>query len=231
VQGRWSLVAPLFGDLACAGGASATAPSATAAAERRRTLAELLLERYGIVTREQVLAEGIAGGFSMLYDALANLETLGVCRRGYFIEGLGGAQFALPAAVERLRAQRADEHRPAQVLAAADPAQPYGAVLAWPSRPEGERRPARVSGAHVVVVESAPALYVERGGRGLLTLGADRERLRVALAALAGAVQSGRVGKLAVEKVDGEAVVGSDLEPLLIEHGFRSGPRKLTLSA
>ena len=96
VQGRWSLTASLFGE------PSAPLPSP----ERRRALAELLLERYGIVTREQVLAEGIRGGFALLYDSFAQLETLGVCRRGYFIEGMGGAQFALPGAVERLRAGR-----------------------------------------------------------------------------------------------------------------------------
>ena len=99
---------------------------------RRRTQAELLLERYGIVTREQVLAEGIPGGFSSLYDSFAALETIGVARRGYFVEGLGGAQFALPGAVERLRAQKDDDAAPPIVLAATDPAQPYGAVLKWP---------------------------------------------------------------------------------------------------
>src|SRR5205823_15044695 len=122
VQGRWSLTEPLFRD----------APDPQ---QRRRTLAELLLERYGVVTREQVLAEGIPGGFAMLYDSLAALETLGTARRGYFVEGLGGAQFALPGAVERLRAQREeDAERPPVVLAAVDPAQPYGATLPWPKR-------------------------------------------------------------------------------------------------
>ena len=101
---------------------------------RRRAQAELLLERYGIVTREQVLAEGIPGGFSSLYDQFTALETIGVARRGYFIDGLGGAQFALPGAVERLRAQRDDDTAPPIVLAATDPAQPYGAVLRWPQR-------------------------------------------------------------------------------------------------
>ncbi len=113
---------------------------AGAVGERRRAQAELLLERYGIVTREQVLAEGIKGGFAMLYETFARLETLGVCRRGYFIEGMGGAQFALPGAVERLRAgspspDAADAsggQGRALVLAAADPAQPYGGVLPWP---------------------------------------------------------------------------------------------------
>ena len=111
VQGRWSLTGALFG--------RDDDPAA-----RRRTQAELLLERYGIVTRELVLAEGIPGGFSSLYDSLAALETIGVARRGYFVEGLGGAQFALPGAVERLRAQKDDDAAPPVVLAATDPAQP-----------------------------------------------------------------------------------------------------------
>jgi len=219
VQGRWSLTRALF------------EPAADPAA-RRRALAELLLERHGIVTREQVLAEGIAGGFSVLYDALGSLETLGVCRRGYFVEGLGGAQFALPGAVERLRAVKDDQ--PPVVLAATDPAQPYGAALKWPEKtgPPTPRRLARAAGAYVVLAGAEPALYVERGGRALQVL-VDRDdpRLRPALEALAGFVRSGRLKKLDLEKVDGEPVVGSDLEDVLVELGFRLGPRKLTLTA
>ncbi len=131
VQGRWSLTAPLF--------AAQVDPVA-----RRRALGELLLERYGIVTREQVLAEGIPGGFSAIYSELSQLETLGVARRGYFVEGLGGAQFALAGAVERLRSQSDRDDRPV-VLSAVDPAQPYGAALQWPAR-ETARRPGARSG-------------------------------------------------------------------------------------
>ena len=128
---------PLVARLVAVRGRPRTRPRAAA------RQAELLLERYGIVTREQVLAEGIPGGFSSLYDQFAALETIGVARRGYFIEGLGGAQFALPGAVERLRAQRDDDTAPPIVLAATDPAQPYGAVLRWPQRDGEARRPAR----------------------------------------------------------------------------------------
>ena len=216
VQGRWSLVAPLF------------EPAADPVA-RRRTLAELLLERYGILTRELVLAEGVTGGFAALYDSLSQLETLGICRRGYFIEGLGGAQFALPGAVERLRAQRDLDGAAPLVLAAADPAQPFGAALAWPKEADG-RRPSRVAGAHVVLVGAELGCYVEAGGRGILTF-AGGEQLRIALAALADAVRGGRIRKLELERVDGEPVLGSPSEPLLVELGFRSGPRRLTLSA
>jgi ATP-dependent Lhr-like helicase len=222
VQGRWSLSAPLF------------APAADPR-ERRRALAELLLERHGIVTREHVLAEGIAGGFATLYDSFGDLETLGVCQRGYFVEGLGGAQFALSAAVERLRALRADERAPALVLATADPAQPYGAVLPWPlqggERVERRRLP-RVANSHVALVDFRAVLYVERGGRGLVRVGEPSEEvLRQALAALAEAVRDGRAERLALERLDGEPVVGSRWEPLLIEMGFAAGPRRLTLSA
>src|SRR6185437_2629036 len=117
----------------------------------RRALAELLLERQGIVTRDGVRAEGIPGGYGAVYAELRALETLGLCRRGYFVEGLGGAQFALGGAVERLRELReAGEEPEATVLAAADPAQPYGAALPWPRR--ANARAARVAGAHVVLI-------------------------------------------------------------------------------
>ncbi|HEV2075242.1 MAG TPA: hypothetical protein VGR10_03300, partial [Thermoleophilaceae bacterium] len=201
--------------------------------------AEVLLERYGIVTRETVLAEGVAGGFASLYGELSNLETLGTARRGYFVEGLGGAQFALSAAVERLRGLRSDEPAGALVLAATDPANPYGAALPWPRLEEGSgRRPRRVAGAYVVMLEAEPLLYVERGGRALLSLRAPLQGrgepapwLPEALEALADHVRRGRSGRLAIERFDGQAVVGSPFEEALVEAGFRQGPRRLTLSA
>jgi ATP-dependent helicase Lhr and Lhr-like helicase len=180
----------------------------------------------------------------MLYDTFAKLETLGICRRGYFIEGMGGAQFALPGAVERLRAAPAgsalqSERAPVLVLAAADPAQPYGAALPWPKREGLERRPSRVAGAYVVSVREQPVLYVERGGRGLLTLidpsatpvAGQPDLVEEALRALADAVRAGRVPKLALERIDGEPAVGSTFVGALVELGFQSGPRRLTLSA
>ena len=160
MQGRWSLTERLFAD-------------APAHGPRMRAISELLLERYGIVTRETVLAEGMPGGFAGLYGELANLETLGTARRGYFVEGLGGAQFALPAAIERLRGLRADEPAGALVLAATDPANPFGATLPWPRR-DGEQAPQPRPGAYVVTLDSEPVLYVERGGKGLLTLARAR---------------------------------------------------------
>jgi ATP-dependent Lhr-like helicase len=221
VQGRWSLTAPLFADGPSHG-------------PRMRALAEVMLERYGIVTRETVLAEGVPGGFSTLYGELSNLETLGTARRGYFVEGLGGAQFALPAAIERLRGMRSDEPAGALVLAATDPANPYGAMLPWPRREESDqgRRPARTAGAYVVTLDAEPALYVERGGKGVLALREpDDSWLRPALEALAAAVRHGRVPRLGLERFDGRPVIGSPVGALLIELGFRQGPRRLTLSA
>jgi ATP-dependent helicase Lhr and Lhr-like helicase len=221
VQGRWSLTAPLF-DVP----AQPLDPSA-----RRRALAELLLERYGILTRELVLAEGVPGGFSAIYPELSQLETLGVARRGYFVEGLGGAQFALPGAVERLRAQKAPEEAAPLVLAATDPAQPYGAALAWPRR-EAQRRPSRTPGALVVLAGAEPVLYLERGGRALQSLVApDDPRIPAALQALADHATAGRIRRIALEKVDGEPVMGTPWEVALAEVGFRAGPRRLTLSA
>jgi ATP-dependent Lhr-like helicase len=217
VQGRWSLTAPLFAD-----------PGSPT--EHRRALAELLLERHGILTRELVLAEGVPGGFSAIYSELCQMETLGVARRGYFVEGLGGAQFALPGAVERLRALRAPQEAPPLVLAATDPAQPYGAALPWPKR-DGTRL-ARVPGATVVLAGSEPVLYLERGGRALQVLAEPGDpRVAPALLALAGHARAGRLKRIALEKVDGEPVLGTHWEARLVEIGFHAGPRRMTLSA
>jgi ATP-dependent helicase Lhr and Lhr-like helicase len=194
-------------------------------------LAELLLERQGIVTRDGVRAEGIQGGYGAVYGELKALETLGLCRRGYFVEGLGGAQFALGGAVERLRELRPrDGDEPdALVLGAADPAQPYGAALPWPKR--AGARAARVAGANVVLLGGEPALFVERGGRSLVPLrDPDHAWLRPVLAALVEHVRSrGPKKRLAVERFDGEPVTESEAMPLLVEAGFLAGPRRAVL--
>jgi ATP-dependent Lhr-like helicase len=212
-QGRWSRTERLF-----------------AGTPDRRALAELLLERQGIVTRDGVRGEGIPGGYGAVYAELRALETLGLCRRGYFVEGLGGAQFALGGAVERIRDLRErDEHEPqAVVLAAADPAQPYGSALPWPKRADG--RAARVAGAQVVLIDGDAALYVERGGKSLVPLrDPEEEWLRVALAALVEFVQGGGAKRLAVERFDSKPLTDSEVMPLLVEAGFLAGPRRAVL--
>jgi len=212
-QGRWSLTDRLFPER-----------------PDPRALAELLLERQGIVTRDGVRGEGIPGGYGAVYGELRALETLGVCRRGYFVEGLGGAQFAVPGAVERLRElrPREDEEKEPLVLAAADAAQPYGAALAWPKRADG--RAARVAGAHVVLLGGEAALFVERGGRSLVPLREPEEEwLRVALAALVEHVKKGGAKRLAVERFDGEPVAETVIYPLLLDAGFLAGPRRAVL--
>ncbi len=213
-QGRWSLTDKLF-------------PGRPDA----RALAELLLERQGIVTRDGVRGEGIPGGYGAVYGELRVLETLGVCRRGYFVEGLGGAQFAVPGAVERLRElrPREDEEPEPLVLPAADPAQPYGAGLPWPKR--AGARAARVAGAQVVLLGGRPALFVERGGKSLVPLRDPEEAwLRIALKALVEHVKKGSTKKrLAVERFDGEPVGETEIMPLLLEAGFLAGPRRAVL--
>ncbi len=209
--GRWSLAARLFRGTA-----------------ERRALAELLLERQGIVTRDGVRGEGIPGGYGAVYGELRTLETIGACRRGYFVEGLGGAQFALPGAVERLRELRSLEDGDVLVLAAADPAQPYGAAVPWPRR--AGARAARVAGAHVVLLGGEAALYVERGARTLVPLREPDDRwLREAFAALAAWVRAGHAKRLAVERFDGRPVIETEALPLLLEAGFLAGPRRAVL--
>ena len=220
VAGRWSLASTLF-------------EPAPAGPDRRRALAEVLLERHGVLTRSAVLAEGIPGGFSGIYTELGDLETLGVCRRGYFVAGLGGAQFALPGAVERLRSQREDtpaaEVPEVILLGAADPAQPYGAALPWPRREGATRSPSRVHGAQTVLVDGVPAVYLERGGRSLLTLTQDDRALDAALAALAAWVTGERRRRTAIERVDGAPAVGSPWEARLAAHGWLSDLRAMLL--
>ncbi|MFI6072997.1 ATP-dependent helicase [Actinoplanes sp. NPDC051343] len=212
---------------------------------RAAALADLLLERHGVVTRGAVMAEGVTGGFSAVYPVLGALEERGAARRGYFVEGLGAAQFAVPGAVDRLRALAEPAELAkrtgsvAVVLAATDPANPYGAALPWPERiidsGDGEpvakagHRAGRKAGALVVVVSGDLVLYVERGGRTLLSFTDDPESLIAAGQALAGAVRSGALGAMSVERADGESVHASPLREALTTAGFRATPRGLRL--
>ena len=212
--GRWSLVADLVGE--------ERSPT-----ERGHALATALLERQGIVTREGVAAEGIAGGYASVYPVLRAMEESGRARRGYFVAGLGAAQFALSGAVDRLRAVRDDEPT-VRLLAATDPAQPYGAALPWPRGEGDERLPLqRAAGAYVAIVDGRAALYLERGGRSLLTMpGIDPEMTSRAVAALPSLVApGGPVREMRLERVDRGPVADSPLAETLRDVGFRPSYR------
>lgn len=203
--------------------------------------AELMLSRYGVLTRGSVAAEGVPGGFATLYKVLTGFEEAGRCQRGYFIESLGGSQFALASTVDRLRAHvdGGGQYRTV-VLAAADPANPYGAALPWPIRDDAEisHRPGRKAGALVVLVDGELIWYLERGGRSLLSFNPYGEVLRCAAVALAELVRSGRVGGLLIERLDGVAVLDAFtrddhivISDALVEAGFSRTPRGLRMRA
>lgn len=204
-----------------------------------RGTAELLLDRYGVVTRGSVMAENILGGFGLMYKVLARLEETGRCRRGYFIEHLGAAQFAVPATVDRLRsftedARIAAAEPSALALAATDPANPYGAALPWPSvagDAGSGHRPGRKAGALVVMVDGALVLYVVRGGKTLLTFSHDEAALAVAAEALVGVVRRGAVDKLFMEKVNGHDLLETPVAVALAAAGAYSTPKGLRIRA
>jgi ATP-dependent Lhr-like helicase len=208
--GRWSLVADL------------TQPQASVT-EQAVAWAEVLLGRYGIVSREAVRAEQPAPGWQAIRLALRAMEESGRLRRGYFVEGLSGVQYARPDALERLRPL--DEEQGARILAAVDPANPYGALLPWPEGGEGETRPRRVPGAWVVLVDGRLALYLQPGGHGLLTfpgqLPDPQTQLATALAALARLPPGGR-RHFVLTRVDGVAVQDSPLHATLMKLGYTS---------
>lgn len=213
VAGRWSLP---------------PAPAEVGATEQSAALAEQLLERYGVVTRGAVMAEHVEGGFARIYRTLAAFEESGKARRGCFIERLGAAQFARGGTVDALRdaasaLERAQQRgeTSALVLAATDPANPYGAALPWPETPDGAR-PGRKAGALVVLVDGALTLFVERGGRTLLTFTDGPEAALTALA-----VAAPRLGGLTVEKVDGAPALTSPLAGALAAAGFARTPKGL----
>jgi ATP-dependent Lhr-like helicase len=245
---------------------TALPPAETDPTVRAVTSAELLLDRYGVLTRGSVVAEDVPGGFAAVYRVLAAAEEAGAVRRGYFVESLGASQFASTGAVDRLRSgarlttHESDPHvspadpwaapppgaalggirqgaaSAALVLAACDPANPYGAALPWPDRPTGEEgrkghQPARRAGALVVLVDGELVLHVERGGRTTLAWTDDAGRLQAAADALALAVREGALGRLTVEKADGMPLLGSDhpLVQALSQAGFHMTTRGLRL--
>ncbi|MFG3056017.1 ATP-dependent helicase [Kitasatospora sp. NPDC048239] len=235
VAGRWSLL-PAF----------TAEPTVRATAQ-----AQSLLDRHGLLTRGAAAAERVPGGFAGVYRVLAAMEERGRARRGYFVEGLGGAQFAMEGAADRLRSvsgrlerTRATEWpagpsaEPPQllVLAAADPANAYGAALPWPDPPAAPgatearaHRPGRKAGALVVLVDGELALYVERGGKSLLAWPQEEGARVLAASALASAVRQGALGSVTIERANGEPALGSDLGAALEEAGFHATPRGLRL--
>ncbi|GJF17126.1 DEAD/DEAH box helicase [Mycolicibacterium cyprinidarum] len=202
--------------------------------------ADQLLARHGVLTKGAVAAENIPGGFASMYKVLTALEDAGRCQRGYFVESLGGAQFATASTVDRLRghADSIDDKQStlrAVALAATDPANPFGAALAWPARGDATdttHRPGRKAGALVVLVDGELAWFVERGGRSLLSFTRDPETANAAAAALAELVTGQRVPALLVERVDGVAVLDdrdSVVATALTQAGFAGTPRGLRL--
>jgi ATP-dependent Lhr-like helicase len=221
--GRWSLL-PL---------------AETETTIRAKAMGELLLERHGVVTRGAVVSEGIRGGFALAYKVLSGFEETGRARRGYFVEGLGAAQFATTATVDRLRSfVRQPEEAPrfdALTLAATDPANPYGAALPWPREAEEVdakrgHRPGRKAGAMVVLVDGALAVYIERGGKTVLTFTSEPEALTAAAGSLTRTVRD-RIGKLRVDRIDGEFSIGTPFGLALAEAGFAPTPQGLRLRA
>ncbi|MCX5462031.1 ATP-dependent helicase [Streptomyces albidoflavus] len=229
VAGRWSLLPPLEPD-----------PTL-----RAHALARTLLDRHGVVTRGAVAAEGVEGGFSAVYRVLSAFEDSGQARRGYVVEGLGAAQFAMDGAVDRLRASATAAEREvggtprqALVLAAADPANAYGAALPWPEPPSGAgHKPGRKAGAMVVLVDGELAMYMERGGKTLLAWpsttpddpSAPDPRLEGAAHALAGSAAGGSLGTVTVERINGEPALTSPVGTYLENAGFHATPRGLRL--
>ena len=212
--GRWSALPPVESD----------------ATTRAVATAEQLLDRYGVLTRGSVVSEGVAGGFAGVYRVLATAEEAGRVRRGYFVEHLGASQFGSSGAVDRLRALSGEEHD-ALVLAATDPASPYGAAVPWPDRGEESHRPGRKAGALVVTVGGELVLYLERGGRTALTYDDDAGTAALTARAVAGLVRSGRLASLTVAKIDGSSALnsGHPLAGALQEAGFHTAPQGLRL--
>jgi ATP-dependent Lhr-like helicase len=198
---------------------------ATADTVRAHGRAAQLLDRHGVVTREATLAEGTPGGFAGVYPVLKAMEESGVVRRGYFVAGLGAAQFAHPGAVDRLRSVREPPaERIVLALAAADPAQPYGAALPWPD-PAG--RPARAAGAYVVLVDGAPGAFLERGAKTLVTFPGLEPGDWVD--ALAGLAKDGRVRRIELRAIDGVPAGEHLAADALRAVGFVDGYRGLVL--
>ena len=233
-QGRWSLL-PIRAQKGNVGGPTAT--------EASHALALQLLNRYGVLLREQVAAENVPGGFSAVYDVLKALEESGRIRRGYFVAGLGATQFALPAAVDLLRQLRTapPEEKPEFVqLAATDPANPYGSVLRWPDLPVAEedaetapRLLTRAAYAEVILRNGQLVAWLRRGNPNLLVFLPAEEPERTQAASglahflclrgqerLRGASHQG----VLITTINGQPVAAHPMARFLMDAGFHPGP-------
>ncbi|MFC8530796.1 ATP-dependent helicase [Nocardia sp. NPDC057227] len=218
VAGRWSLLPERAADNTV----------------RAHATADQLLERYGVLTRGSVQNEGVPGGFALMYRVLTEFEDRGRCRRGYFVDSLGGAQFSTTDVVDRLRAHEPHDGQrstaTALALAATDPANPYGAALPWPKgEVDGGHRPGRKAGAMVVLLDGELVAYLERGGKTLLTFTEDPDARQAAANALAELVHEGGVESLVIDRVDGETVHGHTFAGFLTAAGFSATPRGVRL--
>ncbi len=221
-SGRWSRVEPLL-----SGERDPT--------RRAHARALMLLERYGVLSREAMGGEDGPGGFSAVYPVLRAMEESGRVRRGHFVEGLAGAQFAYAGVVDRLRAARPETERTGEgatetetlVLCTTDPANPFGTLLPWPSTRNDAGRPRRTAGAHVVLEDGWPVLLLERGG-GLVSFGdaaTDLDAIARCARALRGLFSDRTRSEIRIQKIDGEPATGSPLAEALARAGFRSDYR------
>jgi ATP-dependent Lhr-like helicase len=223
-QGRWSLVSRELGLEPGAGpgdGPALEGRQRRADIEAAAALAGALLERHGVLTRDAVKAEAVPGGFAGVYPVLKTLEESGRIRRGYFVAGMGGAQFAVPAAVDRLRQPAplpaATDDRVVHLLAATDPANAFGATVAWP-----DKGPTRVPGSYVILVDGVGSAYIERGGKGLIALRElDGTWERAVASALSAVVAKGRWRRLVLTRYPEEMAAA------LAEAGFSPSPKGL----
>ena len=216
--GRWSLVRQLMAD--------SVSPT-----ERAHARAVMLLERHGIVSREAASLESLPGGFSGVYPILRSMEEAGKLRRGYFVEGIGGAQFAFPGAVDRLRGLRQPKHEPmVTIMSAADPANPYGWILPWPEKAKStSRKPKRNAGARLVMVDGTPAVFMDRGGVIVTFAEAEPTMLERAFEKLKDELAVRSKKAVRIEDIDGVRALASDHAPLLKQLGVSFDHRSLII--
>jgi ATP-dependent Lhr-like helicase len=237
-EGRWSLVDPAATHRPRGASEERASRTPRKAVQAEHTawaaaIAQQLLARHGVLTREAVMSEGVSGGFGLVYPVLKAMEESGRVRRGYFVAGLGATQFALPGALDLLRSMRdAPDDPSVAVLAATDPSNPYGATLKWlpAGGADSGRGPTRTVGATVVLVDGALVAYLARGDRQLLTWLPEAEPLRSRAARTIARVLIDRARSgsesprgMLIEEIDGGPAPTHAMAPFLGEAGFIAG--------